>query len=408
MLRSMFTAISALNLNQTYMDVIADNLANANTYGFKSSRVAFQDQLGQLIQMGSAPTVTMGGVNPTTIGLGARLGSISAAFTQGSLQSTGRNTDLAINGSSFFIYSDGTKNYYSRDGSLAVDADGNLVNASSGARLMGWQAITSGSAGTIDTGQPLSPIHLPIGSTLAMPTTEAELGGNLDSTTANGASHQFTVGAYDSLGVLHSITLTFQNQGNGSWNWAASGDNVTAGSGSVNFDQDGHFKNATGSTNVTITGTNGAADTSFSVDMSKITQLASGMSVAATSQNGIAPGTFTSFNVSTQTGEIYGLYSNGMSRLIGQIAVANFVNPSGLVREGQNMFLEGLNSGQPMIGAPNTGERGSVVSGYLEGSNVDMAQEFTNMILAQRSFQASSRVITTSDEMLQELVNLKR
>jgi flagellar hook protein FlgE len=403
----MFTAISALNLHQTFMNVVADNLANANTYGFKASRISFQDQLGQIIQPGSAPTATMGGVNPTVIGLGSRLGSISAVFSQGMLQSTGRNTDLAIHGDGFFIYNDGTGNFYSRDGALALDANGNLVNSASGMLLQGWQATTSGSVGTVDTGLPLTAIHLPIGSTLASPTTNAALAGNLDSSIAVGDTRQFTVGAYDSLGTLHSVTLTFTNNGNGQWQWAASGQNVTSGSGTVNFNSSGDYQSSTGA-NIVITGSNGAANTSFALDVSKITQLATATSVAASNQNGIAPGSFTSFSITPQTGEVYAVYSNGLQSLVGQVALANFVNPSGLVREGQNMFKEGLNTGQPMIGTPNTGERGTVVSGYLEGSNVDLAQEFTNMILAERGFQASSRVITTSDEMLQELVNIKR
>ena len=130
--------------------------------------------------------------------------------------------------------------------------------------------------------------------------------------------------------------------------------------------------------------------------------------IAIVGQDGMGAGTFAGFYMTVGTGEIYGVYSNGMQELVGQLALADFVNPDGLIRDGQNLWRSGANSGEPSIGAPHSGGRGDIVSGYLEGSNVDLAQEFTNMILAQRGFQASSRVITTSDEMLQELVNIKR
>lgn len=412
MLRSMFTAISALNLHQVFMDVIADNLANANTFGYKSNRISFQDQYSQLLSIGSAPTQTVGGVNPIQVGLGTRLGTISAAFTQGSLQATGRNTDLAIQGDGFFVFSNGAGNtYYSRDGLLDLDANGFLVHSATGLRLQGWPAVN----GAINTGAAIGDIQLPLGSTLARATTNALLGGNLDSTTplvddpaTPEIENQFetAVGVYDSLGVLHSVTLTYTHTADNTWSWTASGDGAV-GAGVLTFDANGQY--ATGSPgSITIPGTGGAAVTTFEVDFSDLSQLATESDVSLFNQDGLAAGDLTTFYISPDTGEIYGLYSNGMQQLVGQMAMARFVNPTGLVHNGQNMYSEGLNSGDPSVGAANTGGRGVVVSGYLEGSNVDMAQEFTNMILAQRGFQASSRIITTSDEMLQELVNLKR
>ncbi len=409
MLRSMFTAISSLTLHQSFMDVVADNLSNVNTYGFKSSRITFQDQFSQLIRFGAAPTGDLGGINPAQIGLGSRLGSITANFTQGMLQSTGRSTDLAIQGDGFFIYGKGEERYYSRDGAVEIDADGYLVNASTGMRLQGWMA-TSGSAGSIDTGLPIDDIQLPLGSTIARATTNVIMGGNLDSTSSSGSAGAYsaTIGVYDSLGVLHSVTLTFEKVSDGEWSWTASGDGVVSGAGTITFDANGNLSSSTVTNSVRVTGSSGADDVIFDPDLSHLTQLATGSSVITKSQDGLEPGSLTSFYVSTKTGEIYGMYSNGMQQLIGQIALASFVNPAGLLREGQSMFKQGPNSGEPGIGAVNTGGRGEVVSGYLEASNVDLAQEFTNMILAQRGFQASSRVITTSDEMLQELVNIKR
>jgi flagellar hook protein FlgE len=401
MLRSMFTAISALNLHQYFMDVVADNLANANTNGFKASRFSFQDQFAQMMSFGSAPDGTNGGVNPVQIGLGTRIGTTTPSFVQGSLQATGQNTDMAIQGDGFFIYSNGQKNFYSRDGTLAIDSDGYLVHAATGMRIQGWQA----NAGVVNAGQATTGIQLPLGSSLARATTNAALGGNLDSSTAIGDSYDVTAGVYDSLGTLHSVTLTFQHDADNSWSWTASGGGAS-GNGTIVFDDQGQYQSGTGS--VTIPASAGAAAVNFTPDLSKITQLATTGDVSVLNQDGLAAGDLTTFFVSSDNGEVYGLYSNGMQELVGQLALANFVNPSGLTRSGQNMFEQGLNSGEPSVGAADSGGRGSIASGYLEGSNVDMSQEFTNMILAERGFQASSRVITTSDEMLQELVNLKR
>jgi flagellar hook protein FlgE len=262
---------------------------------------------------------------------------------------------------------------------------------------------------TINTGLPIDSIQLPLGTTLARPTTNAILTGNLNAATDDPAdTYDVTIGVYDSLGAPHSVTLTFSRPDptTNDWEFTASGTNVS-GSGAVSFDPDnGQYVSGGGS--VTITGTNGAADTTFNLDLTGLTQLATDNDVSIGSQDGLAAGSFTGFFVTPETGQIYGLYSNGMQQMIGQLALANFVNPSGLTRLGQNLYQVGTNSGEPSIGTTNTGGRGSVASGYLEASNVDLAQEFTNMILAQRGFQASSRVITTSDEILQELVNIKR
>ncbi|MCB9134646.1 MAG: flagellar hook protein FlgE [Anaerolineales bacterium] len=405
MLRSMFTAINSLGSHQLFLDVVADNLANANTVGFKSSRVSFQTQFAQMMQVGTGPTADLGGINPLQIGLGVRMGAVSPVFSQGALQGTNRNSDLAIQGDGFFIYAGGGQNYYSRDGGLQMDAEGYLVHGSTGLRLQGWTAITSGSTATIDTGMPIGGIQLPFDTALARATTNATVGGNLSSETAIGDSFDVTMGVYDSLGVLQSITVTYTRTANDTWDWAASGNGAT-GTGTVTFDTDGQY--VSGGGQITIPGTNGAANTVFDLDLTGMTMLADDSTAALLNQDGLAAGTFNSFFVAPGSGEIYGVYSNGMQQLLGQVALANFVNPDGLIRTGQNMWQESVNAGAAQVGAPASGGNGAIASGYLEGSNVDMAQEFTNMILAQRGFQASSRVITTSDEILQELVNLKR
>ena len=411
MLRSMFTAIGSLTLHQSFMDVVADNLSNANTPAYKASHINFQDQISQLMQAGSAPTTDLGGINPTQIGMGVRLGSISPTFTQGALQSTGRSSDLAIQGDGFFIYSasgSAAERFYSRDGALTMDADGVLVNGATGMRLLGWTA--SGSAAAVDTGQPLTEITIPTDSTLARASTLGTLQGNLDSTAASGSAGAYnaTLGVYDSLGVLRSVTVNFQHPSNNTWSWAAtSGSPASAvGSGTLTFDTSGQY--VSGSGTVTLPASGGAAAATVTLDMSQLTQLATASTAALASQDGLAAGSLSGFNVISNTGEVFGEYSNGLQQRLGQLALASFVNPGALLRTGQSLYRAGLNSGEPKLGAPGTGGRGTVTSGYLEASNVDLAQEFTNMILAQRGFQAASRVITTSDEMLQELVNLKR
>lgn len=403
MLRSMFTAISSLSLHQAFMDVVANNLANVNTYGFKSSRVTFQDQFAQTLWSGSAPSDTLGGVNPAQIGLGVRLGVISPTFTQGMLQATNRNTDLAIQGDGFFIYRNPVTNLYSRDGSLEMDSEGYLVNGATGLRIQGWMAADDG---TVDVGAALQDIQLPLGATLAQQTTSSQLFGNLDARSTS--PYEVAIGVYDSLGNLHSVTLTFTpGATENTWTWAATGSGVS-GNGDLVFDAEGQYVSSTGSITVAASGITGANDFTFAVDMSKLTQLASESDLSMTFQDGLAAGTFSTFFVTPQTGEIVGVYSNGMQRLIGQLALANFVNPAGLLQQGQNLYMVGPNSGDPAVGQAGTGTRGTIAAGYLEGSNVDLGQEFTNMIVAQRGFQASSRIITTSDEMLMEIVNLKR
>ncbi len=414
MIRSMFTAISALNLHQNYLDVIADNLANSNTTGYKASRVVFQDQFAQVMSSGSAPSATSGGINPTQVGLGVKLGYISPVFTQGMLQSTGRSTDLAIQGDGFFVYRAGDEQRFSREGSLEIDSTGYLVNNSTGMRIQGWTVPPNGLV--VDTNQPVGDMQISLDATLAQATQNVVMGGNLDSTTATGGTVDSTFGVYDSLGSLHTVTARFTRTGANAWTWAMQDPSTLGitGAGTLAFDNQGHYT-ATGSamtTAIVIPGSSGAANVSLATmpnfDLTKMTMLDAANGASARSQDGLSAGTVTDIYGSPNTGEVYLVYSNGLKQLIGQLALSHFTNPTGLLRAGQNLFKAGLNSGEAQIGAAGSGGRGWISSGYLEASNVDMAQEFTSMILAQRGFQASSRVISTSDEILQELVNLKR
>jgi flagellar hook protein FlgE len=412
MLRSMFTAIGALNLHQSYLDVVANNLANANTIGYKASRVVFQDQFSQLLNPGSSPSATSGGTNPVQIGLGVKMGSVSPIFSQGMMQSTGRNLDLAVQGDGFFIYSDAGQMRYSREGSITRDAQGYLVNSSTGQRLQGWVS-TNGAAP--DTNLPISSIQVPSNRTVAKATENAVFGGNLDSTTAIEADPanptnpiNVTMGIYDSLGTMQTATVQFVRTGALTWNWSVTSPTGSTGNGTLTMDATGHYSASTGTTGVTVPGSTGAPAISMDFDVSKMTMLDTANSASVTTQDGLPAGNITDLFISANDGAVWLVYSNGMREQMGQVALARFANSNGLIRAGNTTFQQGFNSGEPQIGAANTGGRGTISAGYLEGSNVDMAQEFTNMILAQRGFQASSRVITTSDEIIQELVNLKR
>lgn len=415
----MFTAITSLNLHQSYLDVISDNLANSNTTGFKASRVVFQDQFAQIMSSGSAPSEAIGGINPTQIGLGVKLGYISPTFTQGMLSSTGRSTDLAIQGNGFFMYKSGDETLYSREGSLEIDSEGYLVNNSTGLRICGW--MMAAGATEIDTNQPVTDMQISLDATLAKETTETILSGNLSSSTTiedltavppvAGGTLESTMAVYDSLGASHTATLLFTRTGANTWSWEITDPATATGSGTVEFTSGGRWSSTTINAGdpIFIEGSAGAENIdSLNIDFSGITMLSADSSLSQSSQNGLAAGSVSELYGAPNSGEIYLVYSNGLKELIGQLAVSNFTNPSGLIRSGQNMFKIGLNSGEPQVGAANTGGRGAVTSGYLEASNVDMAQEFTNMILAQRGFQASARVISTSDNILEELVNLNR
>jgi len=367
-------------------------------------------------------------MDPSLIGLGERLGNVSREFSQGSLLSTGRNLDLAVQGDGFFIYQDPNSagsQFYSRDGSLEMDSTGNLVNIASGYLVQGW---TADNAGTINTGVAINKITIPLNATKARATSIAKVSGNLDSTmpvfaapaTADN-SYDSTISIYDSLGVLHNLTVQFTKSSvvdpapappavAATWAW-----NVTSGgtgSGTVTFDSSGKYINNTIGAAVTVPGSEGAENivlsTNTAFDLSNLTQMASDSNVSLAYQNGLAAAGVQNFIVDANNGDIYAVYGNGLQDRFGRIALATFTNPEGLTQLGKNMYSVSLNSGAGVVGWPGNGGKGTLAVGYNEGSNVDLGNEFTSMILAQRGFQAASRMITTSDEMLQELVNLKR
>lgn len=409
---SMLTAASALRNHQTYMNVIANNIANMNTIGFKSSNVLFQDMLSRTLSAGAAPADNRGGLNPLQIGLGMQLGSITTNMGQGVMQSTGRAQDLALTGSGFFIYAGAQQPIYSRDGSLGMDAAGNLVNLGTGLRIQGWQANDDG---TINTADAISDLTVPIGAPMAaVPTSGVDLSGNLDASAAINDSITTTVQFYDSLGGLSAVELTFTKTAANTWSVdlePSEGSDVALSApapATVTFDEQGQLiAPADGQIAFTGTLTNGAANVNISLNVANLSQLESPGEgqLYVTNQNGRAPGEMIDFNI-TDSGEVIALYSNGLLKTLGQIAIAEFVNPSALTKSGGNGYTLSANSGDAQV--VRAGDRTTISAGFLELSNVDLTLEFSEMIRAQRGFQANSRIITSSDEMLQEVVNLVR
>jgi flagellar hook protein FlgE len=418
----MFSAISGLRGHQIMMDVIGNNIANVNTVGFKSGRVNFQDILSQTLHGATAPSGGLGSINPAQIGLGMTVAGIDVLQTQGNLQSTGKTTDMAIQGDAFFIESDGSGTSYTRDGAFDIALDGSLANPASGMKVQGWQAD---SAGKIDITQPITNLVIPIGQrTTALATSNVTLSGNLDAgataavvgpPAVAATTVPTTMTVFDSLGISHSVKITFTKTGANAWSWAATKDAADTGiaisgavpgvnDGTLTYTSGGVFSASTGTLSFTFP--DGATSTTPKIDLSAMTQF-SGTSQPAGQTDGFTSGTLVTFAVGN-AGELSGVYSNGQTQVLGQIALANFLNSAGLLRAGQNNFSATSASGAANVGTAGTGGRGTVTTGALEMSNVDLATQFTGMITAERGFQANGRVITTSDEMLQELVNLKR
>ncbi|MBK9343250.1 MAG: flagellar hook protein FlgE [Dehalococcoidia bacterium] len=440
MMRALFSAISGMKNHMSYMDVVGNNIANVNTIAYKSSRATFQDILGQTVRGASTPQAGRGGTNPAQIGLGMQLGGIDNIMTQGSLQSTGKLTDFAVQGDGFFVVSDGTRNFYTRDGAFDIDVEGTLVNPVTGLTVMGWVADATGA---VDTESPLQALQIPFGTrisaqatqdlTLPAPKAGMVMAGNLDAGTPTVAPDNeitTTVTAYDSLGNAKTIRVIFTKTATNTWDVSAMhdipdvpgpdatpgnafDDAVTIANGTLSFLPTGTLDTGianNGMVSFTIPAAalgTGADPLAFTLDLTTFSQYAGASQSNLQSQTGSAAGALVSFAVGS-TGEVTGIYSNGANRIIGQLALASFTNPGGLQRQGQNLWAPSSNSGEAIVGLPNTNGRGSVSTGTLESSNVDLAQQFTNVILAQRGFQSSSRVITAGDQMLQDLVNIIR
>ena len=412
MLRSMFSAISGLRAHQTKMDVTGNNIANVNTVGFKGSQTVFQDTLSQVIRAGGAPAADRGGTNPAQVGLGVKVAAITTNWTQGATQSTGRSTDFMIEGDGFFVTRSGTEELYTRAGSFDFDGTGKLVTPD-GSVLRGWMAQPDG---TVNPNGPIEDLTVPYGQ-LVNPTqtTTASVLGNIPSETVPGASLQTGITMYDSQGVPQKVFYNFtKGAAAGAWTLdiVHADATVLASAIPIQFNSLGALTTpASGAISFTPPAATYPSWTPAApgvmVDLSGMTQFGGANTMTAPDQNGFALGSLQSFQLGND-GTIMGVYSNGLRQPLGRLALASFNNPGGLEKAGNSSFRVGDNSGVAQVGVAGQGGRGVLNSGALEMSNVDLAEEFTGLIVAQRGFQANSRVITSSDEVLQDLVNLKR
>lgn len=386
MLRALYSGISGLRSHQTMLDVTGNNIANVNTTAFKGSSVEFQDTLSQLVRNSTLPQQDAGGSNPAQVGLGVQVAAVATNFAQGAAQSTGVPTHLMITGDGFFVVRSGADTAYTRNGAFSFDAQGRMVT-SDGAFVQGWTARN----GVITPGGATGNITLPVGAiSPAAATTSARVTGNLPSDAEPGTELVRDVTVYDAEGTADTLSLTFTRTAGG-WTVATDGGATAA----LAF-TDGEL---------TTGGTLQAGP--IAIDLSALTGYAELSTVTVSGQNGREAGTLQSYALSDD-GSLVGTFSNGQTQVLARVALATFVNPEGLEKAGSSQYRPTVNSGEPAIGAPGVDGMGSLVSGALEMSNVDLSQEFTNLIVAQRGFQANARIITTSDEVLQELTNLKR
>lgn len=419
------TGVTGLGVNGVSLAVAGDNLANLNTVGFKGSRAQFQDLIIRDVA---------GASRSSQLGLGAFLGGVSTQFTQGSITTTGRSADLAVDGSGFFVVSSDEGTFYTRSGGFTVDTEGKLTTLG-GFGLQGYTADDEGNLGSSIGDLYLGPDSLAPAATEnvvlnANLESESDLvtgwGGTIPTThelAADEATYTTSMTVYDSLGQSHEVIVYFQHTAANTWEYYATvdagetggntGDVEVAEWGTLSFDTDGSLLAITPTASNPINFTGAAAQT-LAFDLGdpavtdaegELTQYASSSTVTGLDQDGYGAGDLIDWQIDAD-GVIRGVYSNGHEQVLGQVALALFISADGLSRVGDNLWMASEHAGAPLIGAAQSGGRGSVYQYALESSNVDIETEFVNMITAQRGYQASARVIATTDQMLQELVNI--
>jgi flagellar hook protein FlgE len=409
-----FIGLSGLTSNSLGIKNVGNNLANTNTIGYKASNLFFEE-------LRSASEGPDGGQ-------GVDISSTQQVWTQGNIQQSQLASDMAIRGNGFFVVGDGVNSqFYTRAGNFEIDAEGKLVT-SNGLYVMGFPVV----GGTIDPNADLTPIDVTPGKILAAnATTEVHFVTNLNSETPSEtvnpdlASFSTSTLTYDSLGASHAVTVTFTKTDTG-WRYdmtipavdvggASTDPPVSIQTGTLSFDSDGKLiAPATDVAGITVSGlANGASDIVFDWTLydeqgeGLLTQFNLPSSTSETYQNGNGAGTLTTFYV-LEDGTIEGLFSNGETSPLGQVVLSNFTSPQGLVRVGDNLYARTTQSGEPTIGAASTGGRGRIQGNAIEMSNVDVAEEFIRLIIFQRGYQANARVITTSDQITLETLQLKQ
>ncbi len=426
-IKTLFTGVTGLATHGQALGVVGDNIANVNTTGYKAERAIFADLLGRSMMARNQP------------GSGVRLAKISRTFSQGTLLTTESPTDLAINGSGFFIVNGNVAgmetNFYSRAGQFTLDKDGNLVNPG-GFVVQGYRTDATGTLDNQLTDLQIANSVLPPSTT-----TTADIAANLDSTstippafdtTTPGTTSNFSTAmtVYDSLGNAHRVDVYFRKAAANSWEWHAlvDGGELTGGTagvaqecaaGTLDFTTDGWLDVETvtvasdfdfvGATqNQAITFDFGESiTTDGGTGQSGTTQYAASSSIRSQEQDGYSTGELVGVGIQGN-GYVMAIYSNGEQRMVGQVALATFEAEGELARAGENLWAETQESGAARVGGASSGSAGAITSGALEQSTVDLAQEFVNLIAYQRGFQANSRTITTADQLYAEVVNLKR
>ena len=411
MFTSFSTALSALDADSTAIDVVGNNLANLNTSGFKASTVAFHDLVSESI-----------GSEATQVGLGVGTPTTLRDFAQGALETTGGPLDAAIQGDGFFIVqTPGGVQEFTRGGNFEVDTNGNLTMPT-GEAVQGWSV----SGGVLNTTAPIGSIVIPVGSLAPpVPTTTTSVDLNLNASATAGPppdTFSTSVQVYDSLGASHVLTFTFTKTSTANqWNFSASippGDTTspsTPVTGTLIFDSNGHLTSPASTDPQPVISAPGLADGASDLNITwnlydgttpRITQFAQASATSAVAQNGNAAANLVGVAIS-DNGRVVARYSTGQQVVVGEMAMATIRNPETLIANGNNTFVTSALTALPAIGVPATGGRGTVIGGSVESSTADIAREFTNLIIFQRSYQANARVVTTVDQLTQDTINLK-
>lgn len=438
LLRSLGTAQSSLRAHQQRLDVIANNVANVNTIGYKASHARFAEYFAQRLSMGSFPALGagIGGVNPLQIGTGVYLASILADMSQGALTQTNRPLDVALQGEGFFVVQFRGQQLFTRAGSFTVDAQGNLVDTATGALVQGYNVLLDAegrlvrdSAGSTVLSRQVEALRIPPGlRSPAHQTERVRLSGNLSAQMTEGETAATSILIYDARGVTHVLRLEFRKTANPNefeLSLTVDGKAVTlpAGSSPVRFREDGTLESpqtieiAAAELNTAL----GAATPVFEPGktltlelapagnlLAGVTNVAGQTTLSFVEQDGYGIGELVDIRVD-ETGKLLGSFSNGRTEVLGQLVIAKFTNPEGLLRWGENFFAVSPNSGVPILGTagelfPST----QVIGGALEEANVDLTSEFTELIATQRAFEAAARTVTVSDQILAEINALKR
>ncbi len=415
-IRSLAAADSGISTMQTAIDTIGNNVANASTNGYKSTTAQFEDVLTEQLTPASSASSTLASTNPSTIGAGAQLAGMETNFAEGAIVQTGVPTDSAIQGNGFYIVKQGGNTYYTRNGSFQLDVNG-VLSTLNGGIVQGW-------SGTTPTTGPTGPITIPSNLTIApQETANVDMGGNIPS---GGTAFTTTATLYDAQGNQVPLTLTYTPTGTANqWTMQATvnGQKLFASGITLNFNASGQLTSyaVDGGATTTVTGQSSIATTQpmptgFQWNETKlnfvfpapstsqaVTQYTTSQTVGVTNQDGYTQGALQSWSIG-QNGIITGTFTNGQSQQLGTISLANFTNPGGLENMGNLDYQSTAASGQPQVGVPGTNGSGTLLGGALEQSNVDLASQLTNLVEAQTNYEADTKVISTTQTVLQALV----